>query len=199
LTWRAVPLAFVAGAALFAAVPAHADPVSAPVAEVVDSADVQRDGERFRHRASGYVFPSSIGDMPARKVTVFGPGDVSVQYTVNGGAAGDAWVDVYVYPAGDWTIEETAADIAAAITKTFAASPALAPTDMAVRGAGLKSGWFDGRLGDHSLKTGYYVVKRGEWLVKIRATMPSPPTPALLARTAAAIAAVNMGPLPAAR
>ena len=196
---RALPLAFAAGIALFAAAPAHADPVTTPVADVVDSADVQRDGERFRHLGSGYVFPSSIGDMPARKVTIFGPGDVSVQYTVNGGAAGDAWVDVYVYPAGDWTVEETAADIARAITNTFTATPALAPAGMTNRGAGLHSGWFDGQLGERSLKTGYYVVKRGAWLVKIRATMPSPPSPEMLNRTAAAIAAVNMGPLPTGR
>ena len=196
---RALPLALAAGIALFAAAPAQAEPVTTSVADVVDSADVQRDGERFRHVGSGYVFPSSIGDMPARKVTVFSPGDVSVQYTVKGGAAGDAWVDVYVYPADDATIEETAVDVAAAITNTFTATPALTPVGMAVRADGIKSGWFDGRLGDRSLKTGYYVVQRGEWLVKIRATMPSPPSQAMLARTAAAIAAVDMGPLPAGR
>ncbi len=196
---RALPLAFAAGIALFAAAPAHADPVSTPVADVVDSADVQRDGERFRHLGSGYVFPGSIGDMPARKVTLYGPGDVSVQYTVGGGAAGDAWIDVYVYPADDATIEETAVDIAAAITDTFTASPTLLPIGMAVRADGIKSGWFDGQLGGSSLKTGYYVVQRGEWLVKIRATMPSPPSQDMLARTAAAIAAVDLGPLPATR
>lgn len=196
---RALPLAFAAGIALFTAAPARADPVVTPVAEVVDSADVQRDGERFRHVGSGYVFPSSIGDMPARKVTVFGPGDVSVQYTVKGGAASDAWIDLYAYPAGGATIAETADDIAAAITNTFAATPALMPAGMAVRADGLRSGWFDGRLGERSLKTGYYVVQRGDWLIKIRATMPSPPTPEMLARTAAAIGAVPLGALPAAR
>ena len=196
---RALPLAFVAGIALFTAAPAHAEPVVTSVAEVVDSADVQRDGERFRHVGSGYAFPSSIGDMPARKVTVFGPGDVSVQYTVDGGAAGDAWVDLYAYPAGDWTIAETAEDIVNAITNTFAATPALMPAGMAKRADGLHSGWFDGQLGERSLKTGYYVVQRGDWLIKIRATLPSPPTPQMLARTAAAISAVNLGPLPNAR
>lgn len=196
---RALPLACAAGIALFVAAPVHAEPVVTPVAEVVDSADVQRDGERFRHVGSGYVFPSSIGDMPARKVTIFSPGDVAVQYTVKGGAAGDAWIDVYVYPADGWTIAATAADVASAITKTFAATPALMPEGMAKRADGLHSGWFDGRLGERSLKTGYYVVRRGDWLVKIRATMPSPPTPEMLARTAAAIAVVNLGPLPAAR
>ena len=196
---RALALAFVVGIALFAAAPVHAEPVVTPVAEVVDSADVQRDGERFRHVGSGYVFPSSIGDMPARKVTVFGPGDVSVNYTVKGGGEGDAWVDIYAYPAGDWTIAETADDIVRAITKSFATTPALMPGGMAKRADGLHSGWFDGRLGERSLKTGYYVVRRGDWLIKIRATMPSPPTPEMLARTAAAIAVVNLGPLPAAQ
>ncbi|WP_432769256.1 MAG: hypothetical protein HEQ22_00525 [Sphingopyxis sp.] len=196
---RALPLAFAAGAALLIALPVHAQPVATPVAEVVDSTDVQRDGERFRHRPSGYVFPSSLGDMPARKVTVFGPGDVSVTYSATGGATGDAWVDIFVYPAGDMTIAETADDISAAITDTFAASPALAPDGMAVSATDLRSGWFDGRLRDKSLKTGYYVVKRGDWLIKIRATMPSPPTPDLTVRTAAAVRAVNMGPLPPAR
>ncbi|MDR6832989.1 MULTISPECIES: hypothetical protein [unclassified Sphingopyxis] len=196
---RALPLAFAAGIALFIAAPVHAEPVTTLVADVVDSADVQRDGERFRHVGSSYVFPSSLGDMPARKVTVFGPGDVSVQYTVDGGAAGDAWVDLYAYPANGESIAQTAADVVAAITNTFAATPALMPAGMAVRADGLHSGWFDGRLGERSLKTGYYVVKRGEWLIKIRATMPSPPTPETLARTAAAIGAVQLGALPAAR
>lgn len=196
---RALPLALVAGIALFTAAPAHAEPVVTPVAEVVDSADLRRDGERFRHVGSGYVFPSSLGDMPARKVTIFGPGDVSVHYTVKGGAAADAWVDLYAYPAGDGTIAETSDDVVRAITNSFAATPALTPAGMAKHADGLRSGWFDGRLGERSLKTGYYIVQRGDWLIKIRATLPSPPAPELLARTAAAIAAVNLGPLPAAR
>ena len=194
---RAIPVAIAAGIALFAIAPAHADPVAAPVAEVVDSPDIQREGERFRHRASGYVFPSSIGDMPARKLVVYGPGDVSVQYTVDGGAAGDAWVDIYVYPAGELTIEDTAADIVAAITNSFKATPSLAPRGFAVRTSDAQSGWFDGQFGQRSVKTGFYVVKRGEWLIKVRASMPSPPTQQHLTRTAAAVSAVNLGPLPA--
>jgi hypothetical protein len=196
---RALPVAVAFGIALLSIAPARAEPVVTQVAEVVDSPDVQRDGERFRHRASGYVFPSSIGDMPARKLTIFGPSDVAVQYTVNGGGQGDAWIDIYVYPAGEPTIEETSADIVAAITNTFKASPALAPNGITVRAAGVQSGWFDGRLAERSLKTGYYVVKRGDWLIKIRATMPSPPTQDFVTRTAAAISAVNLGPLPAQR
>jgi hypothetical protein len=199
LIGRALPLAFAAGIVLLSIAPAHAEPVATPVAEVVDSPDVQRDGERFRHRGSGYIFPSSLGDMPARKVTVFGPGDVSVQYTVNGGAGGDAWVDIYVYPANDATVEETAADITAAIIRTFNATPSLAPVGINAKAASIQSGWFDGRLGETSLKTGYYVVKRGNWLVKIRATMPSPPSRDMLTRTATAISAVNMGALPTGR
>ena len=196
---RALPTAVAVGIALLSIAPAHAEPVVTPVADVVDSPDVQRDGERFRHRASGYVFPSSLGDMPARKVTIFGPSDVAVQYTVNGGGQGDAWIDIYVYPAGEPTIEETAADIVTAITNTFNASPALPPRGITVRAAGVQSGWFDGRLAERSLKTGYYVVKRGDWLIKIRATMPSPPTQDFVNRTAAAVSAVNMGPLPTLR
>lgn len=192
-------LALATGLALVFSAPARAEPVVTPVAEVVDSADVRRDGERFRHVGSGYIFPSSLGDMPARKVTIFSPGDVSVQYTVKGGAAGDAWVDLYAYPAGDWTIAETADDIAKAITNSFGATPALMPAGMEKRADGLHTGWFDGRIGERSFKTGYYVVRRGDWLIKIRATMPSPPTADMLARTAAAIAAVNLGPAPATR
>lgn len=199
MSWRALPLAFAAAIALFGAAPAFAEPVVTPVAEVVDSADVQRDGERFRHLGSGYVFPSSLGDMPARKVTVFGPGDVSVQYTVNGGAAGDVWIDVYVYPAADRTIDETAEDIASAIRNTFNATSAITPDGLKIAAADLRSGWFDGKLGERSLKTGYYVVKRGTWLIKIRATMPSPPSRDMVGRTARAIGAVNLGALPAGR
>jgi len=196
---RALPLAFATGLSLLLSAPVQAEPVVTPVAEVVDSADVRRDGERFRHVGSGYVFPSSLGDMPARKVTIFGPGDVSVNYTVKGAAAGDAWVDLYAYPAGDWTIAETADDIASAITNSFGATPALVPAGMEKRADGLHQGWFDGRIGERSFKTGYYAVRRGDWVLKIRATMPSPPTPEALARTAAAVAAVNLGPLPATR
>ena len=196
---RTLSLAFLVGAALFSAAPAAAEPVVTPVAEVVDTTDVQRDGERFRHRASGYVFPSSLGDMPARKVTVFSPGDVAVQYTLNGGAAGDAWIDIYVYPADGSEIDATAEDVEAAIADTFSATSALTPDGLTLSAADLRSGWFDGRLGETSLKTGYYVVKRGAWLVKIRATMPSPPSADMVRRTARAVAAVNLGPLPAVR
>lgn len=195
----ALALATVLAILFSATAPARAEPVVTPVAEVVDSADIRRDGERFRHVGSGYVFPSSLGDMPARKVTIFSPGDVSVHYTVKGGAAGDGWVELYAYPADDRTIVETADATVRAITNSFGATPALMPAGMEKRADGLRSGWFDGRIGERSFKTGYYVVRRGEWLIKIRATMPSPPTADMLTRTAAAIAAVNLGPLPPAR
>ncbi len=195
-----LPLALATATALFAAAPASARPVVTPVAEVVDSADLRRDGERFRRVGSGYVFPSSLGDMPARKVTIFGPGDVAVEYSVKGAAADDAWVDIYAYPAADdLTVAEAADDVAGAIIETFGATTALVPAGMVKRADGLRSGWFDGRLGERSFKTGYYIVQRGKWLIKIRATMPSPPTADVLTRTAAAIAAVNLGPLPPAR
>ena len=142
----------VAAISLAITAPAHADPVSTPVADVSDSAHVQRDGDRFVHRASGYIFPSSLGDMPARKVTVFGPGDVSVQYTDKGGAGGDAWVDVYVYPAGGMAVEATGTGVVEAIRKNFHATPALSLAGTAVAATGLQSGWFDGRLGETSLR-----------------------------------------------
>ncbi|KTE08207.1 hypothetical protein [Sphingopyxis sp. H115] len=189
-------LILAVGTALVAATPAFAEPVSKLVAEVSDTADVLRDGDRFIHRASGYIFPSSLGDMPARKVTVFGPGDVSVQYTVKGGAGGDAWVDLYVYPADGEAIETAGAGVVDAIARNFRATPALAPEGTTVDATGLQSGWFDGRVREMSLKTGFYLVKRGDWLIKIRATMPSPPPAEMVRRTAAAIAAANLGPLP---
>lgn len=188
-------LALAAGLALFIAVPASADPVVTPIAEVVESDDVGRADDQLYHRGSAYAFPNALGDMPARKLTVFGAGDVSVNYTVNGGAAGDSWIDLYVYPA-DGPIEQTDLDIASAITSTFKATPTQRPAGMAVAAGDAMSGWFAGQLGDRKFLTGYYVVQRGDWLIKARITMPAPPSQEILDRTARAVSAIDMGDLP---
>src|SRR4051794_20279251 len=49
--------------------------------EVFDSGQ----GAFVLHKASGYLFPDRLADMPRRKFRVYAPDDVQVDYTLRGG------------------------------------------------------------------------------------------------------------------
>jgi hypothetical protein len=74
------------------------------------------------HKASGYAFPDHLGDMPRRKFHVYAADDVDANYTLRGGGNGDAWLDVYVYPAPR-SLEEEAKNVEAELVKNVAAKP----------------------------------------------------------------------------
>lgn len=185
-------------ALIWAASPAFAEPHAIPIAEVSDSANVERVGESLRHRGSGYMFRAQLGDMPARKLIIYDDNDVSVQYTRLGGGNGDAWMDVYVYPA--WgTNDEEAASTVSGIMERFDGGPIESPTILSVKAADASSGWFKGHLDDTKLITGYYLVQRGDWQIKVRVSMPREPSQETLDRTAAALADIEMDIPPTSR
>ena len=96
----------------------RAEPVTQSV-EAHDNAigDIDRRADGFVHRSAGYHYPAMLGEMPARKTTTYGPRDAEVYYTLRGGANGDPWLDLFVYPVqpavtgyrlvrdGDWFIK----------------------------------------------------------------------------------------------
>lgn len=175
----------------FAAVPAVSEPVTTAVGDVANSADIDHVGEQLRHRASGFVFPSLLGDMPARKVTVYAVSDVSVRYTLSGGGSGDAWMDLYIYPA-EMTNSEEAAGVEAALLDSFHAKPTSLPRAIEVAGDNIASSWFAGERDGTPFLTGYYLAQRGRWQMLLRVTMPSPPAEGTVARVEAAVRAVPM-------
>jgi hypothetical protein len=106
-----------------------------------------------RHRAAHFVFPQQIGDMPLRKVVIYGPADLSVDYSLRGGGNGDAWITFFVYPVGHPSSIE-------------------APAPPPATAADGHSRWFEGQLNGMAIKTGYMLVQRGGWYLESRYTIP---------------------------
>lgn len=148
---------------------------SQPTVEILggtaDETTVSPDG-RAVHRASGFEFPLQLGDMPLRKLKVYGAGDVSADYSLRGGGNGDAWITFFVYPATG-SMDEEVAGIEQALIQNMAATPISAPAGLPASFAGGRSGWFNGNLKGTQLTTGYMVVRRGHWLLKARFSIPN--------------------------
>ena len=78
---------------LFIVPPLEAQPViSTDGIKGLEQVFSEDSGWAVRHRASGYRFPERLGDMPRRKIIVFAPDDVSIDYTLRGGGLGDPWL-----------------------------------------------------------------------------------------------------------
>jgi hypothetical protein len=129
------------------------------------------DNGEVRHKATGFLYPRQLGDMPQRKVTVYGEADVSVDYTLRGGGNGDAWITFYVYPASI-TLEEETAHIERDIVENWSATRADRPPPAPVSAPAAKSGWFKGAREGHRVTTGYVVVQRGQWFLMTRFSIP---------------------------
>jgi hypothetical protein len=189
LIWRALRLTLAAAAlaAGIGATTAHAQPVSTPIGEVVNSAEVRREGDSLRHIPSNYLFPASLGGMPARKLVVYEPGNVSVQYTLRGGANGDGWIDLYVYPKAVGLTEE-AAELEALLVEHYHGEAIAPPTGFAHPEGGIASGWYTAKMGDQDYLTHYQLSQHGTWSVKARFSMPRDAAPDVRERAAAALA-----------
>ena len=124
------------------------------------------------HEASGFKFPASLGEMPRRKRVLYAANNVSVQYTLRGGGNGDAWIDVFVYPA-TLSLDEEAQNTAAAIMSGVNGKRAAAPLTLPPGAANAKAAWFEGEAGDRRMTTGFVLVRRGDWYIKVRATNPT--------------------------
>ncbi len=142
------------------------------------------------HRASQFRFANHIGDMPLRKVAIYGQADVSVDYTLRGGGNGDPWITLFVYPATkDLTAE--AADIEAALTDKLKPLRISAPAPLPPTARDGNGGWFRGRIGDMQLISTYVVVRRGDWFIEARASIPDAAGQPGLERTLKALAGIQ--------
>ena len=151
-----------------------------------------REGGAIVHRASGFVFPVSLADMPRRKVQIFAADNVMVQYTLRGGARGDAWLDLIVYPALRPLADE-AHDIESHIVRNLAARPVSPAPPLPEAALGARSGWFEGMHQGIRMTSGYVIAQRGTWFVKVRATNPAQAGQIGMQRLLAAITAVPWG------
>jgi len=141
------------------------------------------------HRASGFVFANHIGDMPLRKIQVYGTADASVDYSLRGGGNGDAWITVFVYPAQKQLADE-ATDIENALIETLHGSRTPSIGELPSTAADGRSGWYKGILDHRKMTSGYIVVRRGDWFVEARATVPDEAGPLGIERTRRALAAI---------
>ncbi len=152
--------------------------------ETVEAAD-----GTVRHTASGLIFPSKIGDMPARRIDVYGAGDVSVNYTLSGGGLDDPWIDFFVYR-GLASIDEEANEVEQAIQQRWhGLTRAEAPAPLATLRDG-RVAWFKAKADDRSFTTGFALVRRGEWFLKARFSIPDEAAAGTIERTVAALSAL---------
>jgi len=170
--------------------PAAAQPQVRVLGGDSSEAHISADGQ-VRHKATGFLYPQQLGDMPLRKIAIYGEADVSVDYSLRGGGNGDAWITFYLYPARI-TLDEEAAHIEHDIVETWSATrvdrPAPAPAPALAIGA--RSGWFKGVRENHRVTTGYVVVQRGEWFLMTRFSVPDEAAPGTFGRVDTALADV---------
>jgi hypothetical protein len=159
-----------------------------------DVGEIDKVEGRFIHRASGFIFPSALGDMPARKTTTYGPADASVDYTLKGGGNGDAWITLFVYRA-QVELDAEVITVTDPIVQRWSAKPIAHPPALPSPGA-MKDGWFAGQIDTAAYTTGYRLARRGEWYLKVRFTIPAELGRAGIDRAVTAIAAVPWDWLP---
>ena len=188
---------FVSGLVALGLVLAASSPVAAQSPAIVqsveqhrnDSGEIEKTDGRLVHRSSGFVYPAMLGDMPARKTITYGPGDASVDYSVRGGANGDAWITLFVYPVtADLATEELNAQNP--LIERWSARPIAVPRGLPRPNLETKDGWYSGKFAGGEVTTGYRLVQRGSWYLKARFTVPVAAGQAGLDRTLAAISAV---------
>jgi hypothetical protein len=150
--------------------PAFAEPTMILQGGSAQEVEVAAD-DSVIHHDSKFVFPSRLGDMPVRKIIVYGPGDVSVDYTLRGGGNGDAWISLFVYPAAH-NLTDEAADIEATLIDRLHPSRIPAPRDAPSSAADGRNAWYHGAIGDLQLTSAYVVVRRGDWFIEARASIP---------------------------
>lgn len=189
---RGVGNVFVAAIVAFGSVALAPPAWSQPAVEVVGGsageALVSDDGQ-VTHNASGFVYPMQLGDMPLRKVKVYGKADASADYSLRGGGNGDAWITFFVYPASG-SLQDEVAGVEQALVQNMSASPVSPPAAQPTSLADGRSGWFRGTYQGISLTTGYMIVQRGDWLLKARFTIPDEAGRSGIDRTVTALAAV---------
>ena len=117
-----------------------------------------------------FVFARALGSMSLRRVDVYANDNVSGYYTRFGGGNGDPFLTLYAYPASK-PIADEVGDVKAALVDRFKASPikSLFPDFDAPQ---LMSGCYSGTADNRSMDTCFWLVKRGNWFIKVRLTLP---------------------------
>ncbi len=188
--------ALLAAALAFSSVqaaPVQAAP-SPPLDQRVETHDnskgeIEKRAGDFRHRSSNYLFPMTLGEMPARSSTTYGAADGSVYYTLYGGANGDAWITLYVYPANIDLASETR-NVVFSLVERMGGKPTAAPAGLAPRPPGAVDNWYLGSVEGVPVLTGFRLVQHGPWFIKARITIPVSGGDEAIARAMRGIAAI---------
>lgn len=160
-----------------------------------ETAVTRLDNGAIEQRVAAFVFSSHLGAMPLRRVDVYGAADVSAYYTRRGGANGDPWLTVYVYPAAI-PLDEEARNVETALTERMKVRAAAAPFANVVGARDGIQRWFDGEIEGTRMKTGFVLVLRGGWFIKARLTVPANGAPDAAAISEAALAEIPWAWMP---
>jgi hypothetical protein len=151
--------------------------------------EIEKRADALIHRSSGYTFPLSLRDIPARKSQTYGPGDGGVFYTLYGGANNDAWINLYVYPA-ELELAAEIADVDSALTQRMGGKLTTSPPGLPRGPAGAVDKWYLGSVDKSQLLTGYRLVRHGRWYIKARISIPLGGGEAATARAMRGLAAI---------
>lgn len=187
-------LAALVGSLIFA-LPASAvgQPTTVRVEDLKPGGEVERQANGFVHRASGYLFPGKLGEVPARKTTTYGPGDADVYYTLYGGGNGDGWFNIFVYPA-EISLADEVANVTQSLLEKTSGQRVAPPNELGKATAGVEEGWFRGSVDGMEIITGYRVARVGAWFIKLRASIPTEGDDSAIQRIGAAISAIDFAP-----
>ena len=148
--------------------------------------NAQPDGT-VRHSASGFAFPTKLATLEFEKEHIFGPDDVSARYGQS--TLTDPWLDLYIYPAAG-TLDAEAAEIGQIIVDRYSATAVAQVRPLPPSAADGRMQWYRGSIQGQEIITGFVLVRRGGWAMKVRMTSPAAAGGDAIERLAAAIAEV---------
>ena len=192
---RASVAALIAGLFLFTS-PVLANPVPAPAVQDAEAVFRGRADGALEHIASGFVFPRQLALLRFGGEHVYAADNVSARYGSTTSEDGKPWLDLYIYPA-QGAIEDEAAEVGQIIVDRYAARPidgTRTPPPIAADG---RSQWYAATIGELKITTGYVLVRRGGWSIKVRASTPANAGGTGLEQLLDAIAAVRWDWAPA--
>ena len=187
--------AAIAGALLLA-FPANASPLSPPrlVTAQADGAFKSEADGSLAHVQSGFLFPARLAGLDRTGDHVFQPDDVSARYGMS--TPTEPWLDLYVYPA-QGPLADEAADVGQIIVDSYSATPLPQARPLPQSAADGRSQWYSAQFAGRAVTTGYVLVRRGGWSVKVRATSPQAAGSDGIGKLLDAIDAIGWGWAPA--
>jgi hypothetical protein len=154
-----------------------------------DVGEIEKRAGDYVHRPSGYVYPGKLAEMPARKTIDYGPGDAEVYYTLLGGANGDPWISLYVYPA-TIDVAAEARNVDDAIAEHLSGQATAAPVGLPPGPTGALDKWYRGTFDGVEFLTGYRVTRQGNWFIKARISIPNTGGDAAITRAMRGMSAI---------